>query len=153
LLGQVGSDVVKGNLLVVPIEDSLLYVQPIYLAADTATGGIPQFKRVVASYNSQIEIADSLDKVLFQLFGDGTGGGDPDDGVAPPPDGSVEEQVAELLARAEVALEQADIALRAGDLAGYQAKVDEARGYIEDANQIIADAAAEISGESASLDL
>ena len=150
LLGQVGSDVVKGNLLVIPIEDSLLYVQPIYLAADTATGGIPQFKRVVASYNSQIEIADSLDKVLIQLFGSEAGDGDTGDGDTTPPTGSIEEQVAVLIARAEVALVQADVALRAGDLAGYQAKVDEARGYIESANQIIADAAAEITGETAS---
>jgi uncharacterized membrane protein (UPF0182 family) len=151
LLGQVGSDVVKGNLLVVPIEDSLLYVQPIYLAADTASGGIPQFKRVVASYNSRIEIADSLDAVLFQLFGSDVGGGDTGGGDVTPPDGTIEQQVAVLLARAEVALEQADLALRSGDLAGYQAKVDEARGYIEAANQIIADAAEEITGETASL--
>jgi hypothetical protein len=153
LLGQVGSDVVKGNLLVIPIEDSLLYVQPIYLAADTATGGIPQFKRVVASYNSRIEIADSLDQVLFQLFGTETSGGDTGSGDVAPPEGTIEEQVAELLARAEAALEQADVELRAGNLAGYQAKVDEARGYIEVANAIIADAAAEITGESASLRL
>jgi len=74
-----------------------------------------------------------------------TGGGD-----VTPPDGTVEEQVAVLLARAEVALEQADIALRSGDLAGYQAKVDEAKGYIEAANQIIVNAAEEITGETAS---
>ncbi len=153
LLGQVGSDVVKGNLLVIPIEDSLLYVQPIYLAADTASGGIPQFKRVVASYNSKIEIADSLDQVLFQLFGTGTGtgGGDTGGEDVTPPEGTIEEQVAELLLRAEVAFEQADVELRAGNLAGYQAKIDEARGYIEAANEIIANAAAEITAETASL--
>lgn len=145
LLGQVGSDVIKGNLLVVPIEDSLLYVQPIYLAADTTAGGIPQFKRVVASYESRIEIAESLDEVLIKLFGQdagngnngGSGGGEggPDTG------GTIEDQVAELLTRSEAALAEADVALRRGDLAGYQTKVDEARGYIEQANQLIADAA------------
>ena len=56
LLGQEGSAVIKGNMLVVPIQDALLYVQPIYLAADTGGSGIPQFKRVVASYNSRIAI-------------------------------------------------------------------------------------------------
>lgn len=147
LLGQVGSDVIKGNLLVVPIDDSLLYVQPIYLAADTVAGGIPQFKRVVASYESQIEIAESLDEVLIKLFGEGAGGGDgaPDPGGGggggPDTGGTVDEQVAELLTLSEAALAQADLALRQGDLAEYQRKVDEARDYIEQANRIIADAA------------
>ena len=86
LLDQEGSTVIRGNLLVVPIEDSLLYVQPIYLTAEE--GGIPQFKRVVASFDSKIEIADTLDEVLVLLFGsvdgdgsvegDGTGDGDGD---------------------------------------------------------------------------
>jgi uncharacterized membrane protein (UPF0182 family) len=152
LLGQVGSDVIKGNMLVVPIEDSLLYVQPIYLAADTGggRGGIPQFKMVVAAFDSRIEIADSLDQVLIQLFGDsetavgdgsGTDSGDGDE-APPPPDGSNQEQVEQLLAEAEVAFQQADVALRSGDLAVYQQKVDEARALIEQANQVIADAAA-----------
>ncbi|MDK1017606.1 MAG: hypothetical protein QGD95_08975, partial [Actinomycetota bacterium] len=58
------------------------------------------------------------------------------------PEGTIEEQVASLLAQAEVALDQADAALRRSDLAGYQSKVDEARGYIEAANRIIAEAVA-----------
>jgi len=150
LLGQVGSEVIKGNLLVVPIEDSLLYVQPIYLAADTVAGGIPQFKRVVASYDSNIEIGETLDEVLFQLFGAGE---EPDDGGGDLPDGSgtVEERVAELLALAEQALTDANVELKRGNLAGYQAKVDEANSYIAEANRIIAEAAdAAASGQTAS---
>ncbi|GMQ98471.1 MAG: UPF0182 family protein [Acidimicrobiia bacterium] len=163
LLGQVGSDVIKGNMLVVPVEDSLLYVQPIYLAADTGGGrnGIPQFKRVVASFNSRIEIADTLDQVLVLLFGeadgtagaDGGGAGGGDDGNGgeqpQPPSGTIQEQVEILLAQAEAAFTEADVALRAGDLAEYQRKVDEARTLVEQANQIIADAAAAASGETA----
>jgi len=156
LLGQVGSDVIKGNMLVVPIDDSLLYVQPIYLAADTGGGrnGIPQFKRVVASFDSRIEIADSLDQVLIQLFGDsgpsvGDGSGSDGGDTTPPPlDGTIQEQVEQLLAQAQVAFEEADAALRAGDLALYQQKIDEARGYVEQANQIIADAVADATGSS-----
>ncbi|MEN8042034.1 MAG: UPF0182 family protein [Actinomycetota bacterium] len=144
LLGQEGSTIVKGNLLVVPIENSLLYVQPIYLEAES--GGIPQFKRVVASFNSQIEIADSLDEVLVQLFGSASDGGDDgddgDDGDVTPPDGTVQEQVEELLARAQLAFDAADAALSNGDLAEYQKKIDEAAGYVAEANRIIAAAAA-----------
>ena len=143
LLGQEGSTVIKGNLLVVPIEDSLLYVQPIYLAADA--GGIPQFKRVVASFDSQIEIADSLDEVLAQLFGtasaSGDGDGDGDGGDTTPPEGTLDQQVAELLNRAQLAFDAAEDALLNGDLAEYQKKVDEAAGYVAEANRLIADAA------------
>jgi hypothetical protein len=142
LLSQEGSTVVRGNLLVVPIEDSLLYVQPIYLVADT--GGIPQFKRVIASFNSQIEIADTLDEVLALLFGS-PDDRESDDGDVTPPTGTIQEQFELLLGAAEVAFDQADEALRAGDLAEYQKRVDEARGYIEDANRIIAQAAADAS--------
>lgn len=148
LLGQLGSDVIKGNLLVIPIDDSLLYVQPIYLTAATSTGGIPQFKRVIASYNSQIEIGESLDQVLFQLFGAGEapGDGDGDDdggGGSQTPDGSgtLDQRVADLLTLAAKALTEANAQLRAGNLAGYQAKVDEANGYIAEANRIITEAA------------
>ena len=152
LLSQEGSTVVRGNLLVVPIEDSLLYVQPIYLTADT--GGIPQFKRVIASFNSQIEIADTLDEVLAQLFGSPDGGdsgdGDSGDGgETTPPEGTVQEQVQELLARAQLAFDAADAALQNGDLAEYQKKIDEAAGYVAEANRIIAEAAAAAAGDSA----
>ncbi len=156
LLGQVGSEVIRGNLLVVPIENSLLYVQPIYLAADTAAGGIPQFKLVVASYNSRIEIAESLDEVLAKLFGSGIvvdgGGGDPDvdpGGELPDTGGTVEERVTELLSLADAAFTEADMALRDGDLAGYQAKIDEARSFIDEANRIIAEAASDAAAVSA----
>jgi hypothetical protein len=155
LLGQVGSDVIKGNMLVVPIEESLLYVQPIYLAADTGggRGGIPQFKRVVASFDSRIEIADSLDQVLVQLFGtpDGVDVSDvPSDGdtETPPLDGTLQEQVEQLLAAAQIAFDEAEAALRAGDLATYQEKVDEARGLVAEANRIIIAAAAAIAGDA-----
>jgi uncharacterized membrane protein (UPF0182 family) len=166
LLGQEGSEVIRGNMLVVPIEDSLLYVQPIYLAADTGGTGIPQFKRVVASFNSRIEIGESLDEVLIELFGTpdggtdgGTDGGDGgtdggtdggDGGTTEPPTGTVEEQVAQLLNRAEVLLTQADVALREGDLGLYQERVEEATRLITEANRLIVDAAAAPpTGESA----
>lgn len=166
LLGQEGSEVIRGNMLVIPIEDSLLYVQPIYLAADTGGQGIPQFKRVVASFESTIEIGESLEEVLFALFGtsgdgsaDGGSGGSGDGGAGDgggttePPTGTLEEQVAELIALAEQALVEADAALAANDLGLYQQKVDEAAGYITEANRLIKESADQATGESASLTL
>ena len=138
LLGQGGSDIIQGNMLVVPIEESLLYVQPIYIAADPGgnagdSAGIPEFKRVVVSYGGRIEMRDTLDEALAAVFGAAPGGGDQE---PPPPDaggGEVPPDVAALLADAAKALEDADAALRTGDLAGYQAKVEEARALIADA--------------------
>jgi uncharacterized protein len=162
LLGQEGSEVIRGNMLVVPIESSLLFVQPIYLAADTGGSGIPQFKRVIASFNSRIEIGESLEEVLLALFGtpvigvddpdDGDGDGETPEPPPEPPAGPVEERVAELLQLAEDALAEADAALRSGDLGLYQEKVQEASGYIEEANRLIVEAGTvPPTGESTSL--
>ncbi|MGH8914825.1 MAG: UPF0182 family protein, partial [Acidimicrobiia bacterium] len=130
-----GSRVIKGDLLVVPIKDSLLYIQPIFLAA--SEGGIPEFRRVIVVYGDQVEWAETLDLALEQVFGEGTGG---DDEEPPPsPDG---ETVAELLAEASAAFERADAALTAGDLAEYQRWVDEAKRLIDEA-QAIADGGVE----------
>lgn len=156
LLGQEGSTVIKGNMLVVPIEDSLLYVQPIYLAADTGGSGIPQFKRVVASFNSRIEIGESLEEVLLALFGapgseggdggtdgDGGTGGEGDGGTTEPPTGTIEEQIAQLTTQAEILLIEAENVLRQGDLGRYQQLVQQAAGLIAEANRLIDEAASQ----------
>jgi hypothetical protein len=66
---QGGSDVIRGNLLIIPIEQSLLYIQPLYLKA--AQGAIPEFKRVIAAYGDKIVMETNLDRALETLFGDG----------------------------------------------------------------------------------
>jgi uncharacterized membrane protein (UPF0182 family) len=131
LLSQGGSDIIQGNMLVVPVEESLLYVQPIYITADTEGGaeGIPEFKRAVVSFNGQIEMRESLDEALAAIFVAAPGGEDPPvDGEEPPPTDpeAVPAEVASLLAAAAVAFEDAQTALAGGDLGGYQSKVDDA---------------------------
>lgn len=71
LWDQRGSEVIRGELLVIPIEAALLYVQPIYLRAQG--GRIPELKRVVVAYQNQVVMADGLDQALDALFGDSTG--------------------------------------------------------------------------------
>ncbi|HEX9866454.1 MAG TPA: UPF0182 family protein [Acidimicrobiia bacterium] len=126
-----GSKVIKGDLLVVPIEDSLLYIQPIFLEAEG--GGIPEFRRVIVVHGDQVEWAQSLDLALQQVFGAGTGG-EPVDPAPPTPDGDT---VAELLSEAAAAFDRAAEALTAGDLAEYQRWVNEAQRLIEEAQAII----------------
>jgi hypothetical protein len=62
-----GSNVIRGTLLVIPIEDSLIYVQPLYLKA--TDGKIPELKRVVVGYQNDIAMAEDLERGLAQIFG------------------------------------------------------------------------------------
>ncbi|MBL7141677.1 UPF0182 family protein [Patescibacteria group bacterium] len=66
LWDQRGSQVIKGNLLVIPIEKSLLYVQPIYLKAEG--GRIPELKRVIVAYENKIAMEEGLDLALERIF-------------------------------------------------------------------------------------
>jgi len=66
LWNREGSRVVQGNLLVIPIEESLLYVEPLYLEAEH--NSLPTFVRVIVAYENRIVMADSLDKALAAIF-------------------------------------------------------------------------------------
>ena len=66
LWNQQGSEVLQGTLLVVPIEESLIYIRPLYLRS--AGGRIPELKRVIVAHQNQIVMEESLDKGLDRLF-------------------------------------------------------------------------------------
>ena len=67
LWDQRGSEVIRGNLLVIPIEESLIYVQPLYLRAEG--GRIPEMKRVVVAHENQVVMEETLEAGLARLFG------------------------------------------------------------------------------------
>jgi uncharacterized membrane protein (UPF0182 family) len=67
LWNQQGSQVIWGTLLVIPIEESLIYIRPLYLRS--ADGRIPELKRVVVAYQEQIVMAETLVQALSQIFG------------------------------------------------------------------------------------
>jgi hypothetical protein len=75
LWNQQGSEVIQGTLLVIPIEEALLYVRPIYLRA--SGGRIPELKQVVVAYQNQIVMEATLDLALTRLFGGSTPGASP----------------------------------------------------------------------------
>jgi uncharacterized membrane protein (UPF0182 family) len=75
LWNQQGSEVLQGTLLVIPIEESLVYVRPLYLRS--AGGRIPELKRVIVAHHNQIVMDETLDKALERLF--------PRGGTAPAP--------------------------------------------------------------------
>ena len=78
LWNQQGSEVIQGTLLVIPIEEALLYIRPMYLRA--SGGRIPELKQVVVAYQNQIVMDETLDRALERLFGRGA----PGEVVAPP---------------------------------------------------------------------
>ena len=69
LWDQKGSEVIRGELLVIPIEESLIYVQPIYLRAEG--GSIPELKRVVVAHENRVVMRETLEEGLDALFGSG----------------------------------------------------------------------------------
>ncbi|MBI3949839.1 MAG: UPF0182 family protein [Acidobacteria bacterium] len=115
LWDQRGSQVIQGPLIVIPIEESLIYVQPVYLRAET--GKIPELKRVVVAYQNQIAMEETLEQSLARIF-QGAPVPEPtkpQPTEAPPvsaaPDG--------LAAQAKEHYDRALEALRAGDWARY----------------------------------
>ncbi len=70
LWDQRGSQVIQGSLLVIPIEESLLYVRPLYLKAEA--GKIPELKRVIVAYENKIAMEETLEAGLAKIFGSTT---------------------------------------------------------------------------------
>ncbi|HDP69562.1 MAG TPA: UPF0182 family protein [Actinobacteria bacterium] len=67
LWGQKGSEVIRGNLLIIPVEDSLIYVEPLYLQAEQ--GELPELKRVILGYGNKLVMEDNLQNALVKIFG------------------------------------------------------------------------------------
>lgn len=71
LWSQQGSEVIQGTLLVIPIEESLLYIRPLYLRSEG--GRIPELKRVIVAYQNRIVMEPSLDEAISRIFAPGSG--------------------------------------------------------------------------------
>ncbi|HEY8741144.1 MAG TPA: UPF0182 family protein [Candidatus Dormibacteraeota bacterium] len=124
LLNQHGSKVVRGNLLVIPIEDSILFVEPVYLES-TGNAAIPELKKVVVADEQHVLWADTLDQALQAL----TSGQPAPAGTTTTPPGTAapgaSQTVQQLVARAQQLYSDAQAKLRAGDLAGYASDINQ----------------------------
>jgi len=119
LWDQRGSEVIRGNLLVIPIEESLIYVQPLYLRAEG--GRIPELKRVVVAYQNRVVMEETLEMGLARLFGDGPV---PAAAMAAAPAASAPDAgTGELVRRALELYRNAVTAQRGGDWARYGAEL------------------------------
>ncbi len=161
LLNQNGSAVVPGNLLLIPVGNSLLYVRPLFIEA-TGTTAVPELQLVIVGVGPEVVIADSFESALAKAIpglnidlksglveqDPSFASGDQDDdsdrsdadsesGDPEADDESGDVSIEELLALSRAAFERADAALRTGDLAGYQQWVDTAAGYIAKAQELL----------------
>ena len=126
LWNQMGSRVIRGHLLVVPIDNSLLYVSPLYLRA--ATGQLPELKRVIAAYGDRVVMEESLGQALAALFKESA----PLAGLSSGPGGArgagpSDARAREALAHYDRAIER----LKAGDWAGFGTELDALRPLLE----------------------
>ncbi len=128
LWGQIGSSVIRGNLIVVPVQNSLVYLEPIYLQSTTTK--LPEFKKIIVASPTTVVWGDTLAQALNLLLAAGGSAspspppsGSPAPSVAPSPSGPVTTpqpgNVQQLIASANQHFELAQQALRAGDFARY----------------------------------
>jgi uncharacterized membrane protein (UPF0182 family) len=122
LFHQAGSQVVQGNLLVVPIGNSFLYFEPIYLQA-TSASGLPELKKVILADSVNVVYTDTLQQAIDQLVGTST--------AAPPPTTTTPTtftpaqvaQIADLVTQANTHYAAAYAALKAGNLTTFASEM------------------------------
>lgn len=139
LWDQRGSSVIRGNLLVIPVNDSFVYVEPIYLLSETSA--LPELKRVIVATDTRIAMRETLSEALVALLLDEAGetiaaeieAGVTDNTAVPEqqptpqsPDvtGPVDASVEELIQSANTHFEAAEAAQRSGDWARYGEEIE-----------------------------
>lgn len=120
LWNQGGSQIYRGNLLIIPIENSLLYVEPLYL--QSAKSAMPELKRVIVSYDNMIVMEPNLETALNRIFGDLEGGSTTDMTVSIP---DFSGTTAELIQQAQNYYDLADQAIKQGDWSAYGQYLDQ----------------------------
>lgn len=126
LWSNAGSKYSRGNLFVVPIKDSLLYIEPVYLEA--ANSAIPEVKRIIAVYGDKIAYEATLAEALDKLFGNS---GDLKDKTNKGDSGVQSKSNKDYIKKAQKAYKNAQEALKAGDWSGYGRYMEELSENLE----------------------
>ena len=130
LWNQLGSRVIRGNVLVIPIENSILYVSPLYLRAEQ--GQLPELKRVIAAYGDHVVMKETLAEALLALFMEpGAGPAAPSAATGTPLAGAAADRAREALDHYNQALER----LKSGDWAGFGTELDAMRALLQNMNR------------------
>lgn len=112
LWSQKGSGVIKGNMLVIPIEESLLFIEPLYLKAESSE--MPELKRVIVSFSDKIIMEENLQTALEKLFSEGNFSG-----LSISSGKNPEQELKEYAARAYLHFQQAEKHQRNGEWSEY----------------------------------
>ena len=151
LWNQSGSQVVRGNLIVVPVQDSIIYLEPIYL--QSTGSAIPEFTKIVVASPTKVVWGDTLEQALRLLL-EGSGpapspspspGATPQPGASPTPSPTsgpnvtpAPDDVQALVEYANVHFEAAQAALRQGDFATYGAEMAEVEKTLQQLGVVVA---------------
>jgi len=130
LWGQRGSQVIRGSLLIIPVESALIYIQPLYLAAQDK-GGLPELRRIIVAYENNVVMDQTLEGALQKVFGGKAATpASAQAGVTPRPTG-----VKELAGEAAKTFERMMQLQRQGDWAGYGEQMKRLERLLKDMNK------------------
>ncbi len=126
LWNQRGSSVIRGSMLAIPIDESLVYVQPLYLAA-SEQGALPELRRVIVAYGNQIAMEATLEASLGRVFGARLTPESPRAAMPAParpggPDAQTSDPLRGIVQRAWEAWSRSQDALKRGDWSAYGAE-------------------------------
>jgi len=134
LWGRGGSRVIRGNLLLIPLGKSILYVEPVFLQAEA--GGLPELKRVIVLAGEQIAMEPTLKESIAAIFGTEVPPAPPVvEPTMPPtpekPEEPVAAEIANLIEEAQQHYDKAQQYLKAGDWAGYGEELDALKAVLD----------------------
>ena len=130
LLRQGGSSATLGNMLVIPVEKSLLYIAPLYVEASSQTTKLPQLQKVIVAFGGRAVMEDTLDRALAALFPGGEAAPSPpgstnSETLPPGPASNIPGALRSLIERASTQYDAAQTKLAARDLVGYATAMKE----------------------------
>ena len=143
LLNQNGSSVLLGNVLMIPVADSLLYIQPVYV--ESSRNSIPELQQVIAVYGSLTPaIGPSLTSALSQVFSAPVSTASGNNNAS----GTLSPEIRALLAEAQQSWQKSQADLKSGNLGDYQTDINNLESYLQEVQQLTG--AAPIAGPSSS---
>ena len=130
LLRQGGSSATLGNMLVIPVEKSLLYIAPLYVEASSQTTKLPQLQKVIVAFGGRAVMEDTLDRALAALFPGGEAAPSPpgstnSETLPPGPASNIPGALRSLIERASTQYDAAQAKLAGRDLVGYATAMKE----------------------------
>jgi uncharacterized membrane protein (UPF0182 family) len=137
LWGRGGSRVIRGNLLLIPLGLSMIYVEPVFLQAEA--GGLPELKRVIIVAGDQISMEPTLKESMAAIFGAQAAPTEPKPPVPPLPEAPVAADIADLIEEAQQHYNQAQEYLQAGDWAEYGNELDALKAVLDQLAELTAE--------------